>query len=537
MENLIIMRGHILFRGLLMLGSVVGTLLGAPVTAAERERPNILFCISDDQSWPHAGAYGCKWVKTPGFDRVAKEGILFSRCYTPNAKCAPSRACILTGRNSWQLEEACNHWCYFPAKFKTVMEALGENGYQVGFTSKGWAPGIATDAKGKAREMTGKRYNAKKAKPPTGAISSSDYAGNFEDFLGEVPEGEPWMFWYGSTEPHRRYEFQSGVKKGGKKLSELDGEVFKFWPDNETVRHDMLDYALEIEHFDSHLVKMLSVLEREGQIENTIVIVTADNGMPFPRIKGQEYELSNHLPLAIRWPKGIAKPGRVVEDYVNFIDLAPTFLEVAGVSPKESGMEAITGRSLVEIFKAERGGQVIPARDHVLIGKERHDIGRPHDEGYPIRGLLKGGMLYLHNFEISRWPQGNPVTGYLNCDGGPTKTEILNLYRAGTDPGFWANAFGRRPSEELYNVVQDPECLVNLVGSEDQKSKAQEMREELFRRLKGQGDPRMEGRMDYFESMPYADRRGRGFYENYRAGKKTVSGWVNRSDFEKEDPK
>ena len=107
------------------------------------ERPNILFAIADDWSFGHAGAYGCEWIKTPAFDRVAREGILFNRAYTPNAKCAPSRAIILTGRNSWQLEEAANHQNIFPAKFKGWMEVLTENGYSTGFTGKGWGPGIA----------------------------------------------------------------------------------------------------------------------------------------------------------------------------------------------------------------------------------------------------------------------------------------------------------------------------------------------------------------------------------------------------------
>ena len=105
-------------------------------------KPNILLAIADDWSWPHAGAYGCTWVKTPAFDRVAREGLLFARGYTPNAKCAPSRACLLTGRNSWQLEEAANHWCYFPEKFKSVFAALAEGGYITGHTAKGWGPGV-----------------------------------------------------------------------------------------------------------------------------------------------------------------------------------------------------------------------------------------------------------------------------------------------------------------------------------------------------------------------------------------------------------
>ena len=147
------------------------------------KKPNILFCIADDASWPHMGAYGCDWVKTPGFDRVARDGLLFNRAYTPNAKCAPSRACILTGRNSWQLEEAANHWCYFPRKFKTYAEALTEHGYHVGYTSKGWAPGIAGEIDGKPRQLTGKPYNNRKTTPPAQYISADDYSANFADFL------------------------------------------------------------------------------------------------------------------------------------------------------------------------------------------------------------------------------------------------------------------------------------------------------------------------------------------------------------------
>ena len=96
------------------------------------KRPNILFCISDDQSWPHASAYGCQWVNTPAFDRVAREGILFNNAFTPNAKCAPSRAAILTGRYSWQLQEACNHLCFFPSEYVTFQEIFATLYHNIG---------------------------------------------------------------------------------------------------------------------------------------------------------------------------------------------------------------------------------------------------------------------------------------------------------------------------------------------------------------------------------------------------------------------
>jgi N-sulfoglucosamine sulfohydrolase len=158
---------HILLPLAILMAAVVmrpnGLLAESDATA---KRPNILFAIADDWSFGHAGVYGCGWVQTPNFDRVAKEGILFTRAYTPNAKCAPSRAIILTGRYSWQLEEAGNHMAFFPAKFGSFMERLETAGYSTGYTGKGWGPGFANDVNGKPRRITGKGFQNKTAKPP-----------------------------------------------------------------------------------------------------------------------------------------------------------------------------------------------------------------------------------------------------------------------------------------------------------------------------------------------------------------------------------
>ncbi len=502
----------------------------APVLALEKpKRPNILFAIADDWG-KHAGAYGTPWVKTPAFDRVAREGLLFNQAYTPNAKCAPSRACILTGRNSWQLKEAANHICYFPAEFKGWGEALSEQGWFVGHTLKGWGPGVANDAAGKPRLMTGKAFNARKAQPPTGEISNNDYAGNFSDFLQAAPKDGPWCFWYGSVEPHRGYEFGSGVAKGGKKLTDID-HVPGYWPDNDTTRNDLLDYAFEIEHFDQHLGRMLAELERRGELANTLVVVTSDHGMPFPRGKGNAYEFSNHVPLAAMWPDGIVKPGRKVDDFVSFVDLAPTFIELAQVAWKDTGMAEAAGRSLGEIFRSEKSGLVIPERDHVLIGKERTDIGRPHDEGYPIRGLVRDGWLYLKNYEPTRWPVGNPETGYLDCDGGATKSLILADHRKDPTNPSWALCFGQRLSEELYDLKKDPDCLKNLAVTE--VAKRTELAGVMTAQLTSQGDPRMSGQGAVFDRYPHANKGHVGFYERFMSGEKLPTGWINPTDIEK----
>src|SRR5690606_28094927 len=166
-------------------------------------------------------------------------------------------------------------------------------------------------------------------------------------------------------------------------------------------------------------------LEARGELENTLIVVTSDNGMPFPRVKGQAYEYSNHLPLAIFWPGGIRHPGRTIDDFISFTDLAPTFLELAGIPAERSGMQPIAGESFGDILFSEKEGMVDPGRNFVLLGKERHDVGRPEDKGYPIRGIVRDSMLYLRNFQTDRWPAGNPETGYMNTDGSPAKTVIL----------------------------------------------------------------------------------------------------------------
>jgi N-sulfoglucosamine sulfohydrolase len=518
--------------------AVAGLVLAAylPLRGASSQqptRPNVLFAIADDWSFGHAGAYGAQWVRTPAIDRVARDGVLFSRAYTPNAKCAPSRSMLLTGRQSWQLEEAANHVPFFPVKFRTWVEALSDNGYFAGMTGKGWGPGVANDAQGKPRRMTGRPFDARKAPAPATGIAADDYAANFADFLdAAAPKGQPWSFWYGAREPHRRYEYGSGVAKGNKRLSDID-RVPGYWPDNDVVRNDMLDYAYEVEHFDRHLGRMLQLLEERGLLDDTIIIVTSDNGMPFPRVKGQAYDLSNHVPLAMMWRRGIKAAARVVDDYVSFVDLAPTLIDLAGLKWSATGMQPASGGSLTDILFSDKSGRISGHRDHVLLGQERHDVGRPQDWGYPIRGIIKDDALYLRNYEPSRWPAGNPETGYLNTDGGPTKTDILQARREGRDKGFWDLGFGKRGAEEFYDLKNDPDCLTNLAGEPKHRKHKESLRQLMERELRAQDDPRQFGRGGIFDRYVYADETTRNFYERFMRGEKLNPGWVNASDFEK----
>ena len=487
--------------------------------------PNILFVITDDQSYPHTSIYGTKWINTPGFDRVAQQGLLFNHAYTTNAKCSPSRATILTGRDSWLLEEATNHVPFFPEKFSTFPEVLKNNGYKTGKTGKGWAPGVALK-NGKKRNLIGKDFSKIKTDPPSKFISNNNYFENFKYFLDEKENNQPFFFWMGGHEPHRRYEYQSGIKYGKKEINEIE-KVPNYWPESENVKTDILDYAFEIEYFDSHLERVINELENRNLLDNTIIVVTSDNGMPFPRVKGQVFPFDNRLPLAIRWGKGIKNPGRIINDYVSFSDFAPTFLDLVGIDSENHQMKNFSGISWKTIFNDETN---VKKRDYMIIGKERHDVGRENDQGYPVRAIIAGQYFYSINFKPERWPAGNPETGYLNTDGSPTKTEILNLKKQGKTVDYWNYAFGKRPKETLYDLKNDPYCINNIVDC--YVSLKDSLRKILVSDLTQSKDPRVLGNGEIFDNYIYAENRTRNFYNRHMSGELLDSNWVNPSDFE-----
>jgi N-sulfoglucosamine sulfohydrolase len=456
-------------------------------------RPNILFAIADDAS--HMGAYGHRFLNTPAFDRVAKEGVLFNRAFTTNPKCAPSRASILTGNHTWQLEDAGCHFGIFPSKFPVYPDLLDQSGYHVGFTGKGWAPGDY-ERGGFKHNPAGREYNACKLVPPAQTeISDKDYAANFVDFLEKRPEDSPFCFWYGGHEPHRHYNKGEGLR-AGKTTEHI--ELPPYWPDDEIIKEDMVDYAYEIEWFDQHLASMIEKLKAIGEYENTLIVVTSDNGAPFPRVKGQMYEDDFRLPLAASWP-AVIQPGRKIDDLVSFTDFAPTFLEAAGLEVPST----LPGKSLMGIFQSLEAGWVEPDRDHVFMGRERHDMGREGDRGYPVRCLRTKDYLYVRNFAPDRWPAGNPETNYTNCDGSPTKDLILERHQNEGEEYYYNLNFGKRPLEELYAVETDPACIKNLAGDPAFQSLKEEMWQQLQEGLEKHGDPRIFGNGDQFDHYEY----------------------------------
>ena len=472
---------YIRFRWCAALVVICGASFGA------EPRPNILFAIADDWSWPHASIWDAPEIHTPHFDRVAREGILFELAFTAAPQCSPNRAAILTGRHIWQLQEAGTHGSIFPKTYPVFTDQLEASGYFIGYTGKPWAPGRWEEG-GWDRNPAGPKFGDNLIEPPASGISNIDYAANFRDFMKARPADAPFFFWYGAREPHLRYEQGSG-KRLGKNPDRV--RVPKFLPNDPIVRNDMLDYFVEIEWFDRHLGAMLDQLEQLGELAHTLVIVTSDNGMPFPKAKANLYEYGTHVPLAMYW-EGRIEPGRRSDALVSAIDLGATVLAAAGVAIPET----MTGRSFLALLTDPdaRG-----PRPFLATGRERHSHARFDNRGYPARALRTQEYLYIRNFKPDRWPAGDP-DAYYDVDASPTKTLMQDRLER-NDPLSVA-AFGKRPAEELFDIRNDPECLVNLANHPDHERVRIQMDGVLSRLLAAQQDPRVLGTGDVFESYP-----------------------------------
>jgi len=469
---------------------------------AQTKRPNILFCISDDQSYPHASIYGTKWLRTPAFDRVAREGALFHNAFVSTPSCCPSRGSVLAGQDFYRLREASmNHTVWPPENdIPLYTDLLAGAGYQVGYTGKGWAPGVWNAAR--RVSPAGPAYNSVTLQPPGDGLSNVDYTANFSAFLDGRAEGQPFCFWAGFVEPHRIFEDGIGVRHG-KELEQIKPPGF--FPDSKQVRSDVADYAFEIEYYDGHVGRMLDALEQRGELENTLIICTSDNGMAFPRAKATVYDYGARMPFAARWGDRI-KPGRVVDDFVSFRDLAPTFLEAAG----EPVPGEMSGRSLMPILESPLSGQIDPDRHSAVFGIERHLPGsRPDGAGYPMRAIRTADYLYIRNIEVEKnpvgdhpgivWPDDDPTGGFGDTDGSPTKTYIWQ----GRDryPKLADMAFGKRPAEELYAVRSDEFDLRNLADDSSYAEVKALLAAKLSAYLEDSEDPRALGDGDLFDRI------------------------------------
>ncbi|MCL3780560.1 DUF229 domain-containing protein [Prolixibacteraceae bacterium JC049] len=488
-------------------------------------RPNVLFVISDDQSFEHTSFNGCSFIETPAFDKIASEGIYFTNCIAGSPGCAPSRSTIVTGRFHWQNEEAGQHASHWPKKFVSMVDEFQRSGYQLGRAGKGVGPFKYgepfrnKDAAGNADDTNQYGKNNEDVRIAKG-ISRKNYAANFKRFMENRDEKQPFFFWFGAHEPHRAFE-KGSWKRLGKQLKDV--KVPGFLPDTDVIRGDLLDYAVEIEWFDSHLQKMLDLLKEKGELDNTIVVVTSDNGMAFPRAKANCYEYGVHVPFAIRYPKTFTGK-RKVDNVISFADIAPTLFSVCDITPKK--MLPMSGDNILPLLKSKKEGLIKSGRKYVFSGRERHSCSRYRNWGYPQRAIRDNSFLLIWNLHSERWPAGapqrlvnkeskecHPMYGmddsgrhisewaFTDVDAAPSKSEIVEKRKM--FPEYFNWSYGKRGEFELYDIENDPYCLKNLAVDVKYKKEMQRLKKALLKKLKATRDPRIVGKdKEVFDSYP-----------------------------------
>ena len=468
---------------------LLGLCLAFSISQAQTTRPNIVFCLADDWGWPHAGAYGDQAVKTPNFDRLAKEGALFQHAFVSSPSCTPSRNAFITGKFHWELGPGANLWSTLPKEHESFIHLLEDHGYAIGRNNaKTWGPG---------KLDSWEEYHGKH---PSGEAYP-----DFEGFLNQA-ENKPFFYWVGTSDPHRDYEPKTGINSGID-LSKV--HLFTHFPDNELVRSDVADYYFEVQRWDSLVGSVIQTLEEKGLLENTIIIMTGDHGMPFPRGKGNLYDSGVRVPFAVRWGTGVPA-GRSIDDFISFADIAPTLLTLAQVEvPKD-----MTGRSFANILTSSKAG-FVEGRKEMVFGRERHTPAqeKPNMAGYPSRGLRTTSFLYIKNYHPDRWPAGTGEEGktnmpgqwYSDCDGGPTKTYILeNKDKDQAHARYFQLSFDKRPADELYDLKNDPDQVHNLASDPRYSKVVARLQKRLHVQLIKRNDPRAKDpNYTGFDDFPY----------------------------------
>ncbi len=514
-------------------------LSSSSLLAADAKRPNILFAFADD--WGrYAGAYARldgpgtinDVVRTPNFDRVARDGVLFRRAFVSAPSCTPCRSALLSGQHFWRTGRgAILRGAVWDGSQPAYPLMLRDAGYNIGETYKVWSPGTPADAPYGAGtfayERAGGRFNqfsqnVTKMAAEGATVEAAKQAlydevrKNFDDFLAARPPDRPFCYWFGPTNVHRKWTRGSGKALWEINPDDLRGKMPPFLPDVAEVREDLADYFGEVQAFDAALGLLLDRLDEMGELDNTLVVVSGDHGAPgFPHGKCNLYDFGSSVSLAMRW--GGARGGRVVDDLVSLTDLAPTFLELGGVAVPDT----MTGRSLVDVLKSDKSGQVDPRRSAVFIGRERHvESARADFMPYPQRAIRTQDFLYIVNFRPDRWPLGDPYR--LDGDNPPSEVELTEETRASlpdedagpskawlvgmrNDPQWKSHfqwVYGKRPREELYDLKADPHQVKNVAADPDFAQTRAALERRLLDELRRTGDPRLVDDGRFFETPP-----------------------------------
>ncbi len=513
---------------------------GAARSRAGDKRPNIFFFFADDWG-KYASIYNSfgpnKAFKTPVMDKFAADGIRFNNAHVTAPSCTPCRSSLLSGQYFYRTGlGAILQGAKWDPKIPSYPLLLEKAGYHIGYSYKVWSPGTPQDAPygGKAKEYAGegRRFCAfsqnvtrlvKSGKSIEQAKKDvcAEALRNFQHFLEDRKVGQPFCYWFGPTNTHRKWIQGSGKHLWALDPDDLKGRMPKFLPDVHEIREDMCDYLGEVLALDMIFGMLLQKLDEIGERDNTLIVASGDHGIPgFPRGKCNLYDFGTNVPLFVQW-KDRATGARVVDDFVNLMDLAPTFLEAAG----EPVPQCMTGTSIVNLLRSRKSGRIDPKRDHVITGRERH-VAKARDGQlpYPQRAIRTKDFLYIRNFAPDRWPMGAPTglddpatepsyeklrdntfVAFGDLDASPTKAWMVTNRKDARWAEHWRLGFGKRPPEELYDLRTDVDQMKNLAEDPRYAETREELSKKLMDTLRETGDPRVHGDGLTFERPPYVN--------------------------------
>ena len=501
-----------------------------PLMARADRKPNILMLFADDLG-RYASAYSSKdlpsvndVISTPTFDQIANEGVLATNAFVSAPSCSPCRAALISGRHfftngscsqlhhRWHGPETSDPW----GEISGYAEILKKNGYHIGLTHKDHVKG----------KKFGPQFNkaGRKVNGFSQYVSKGDailkrkqdlYAEcreNFRSFLAARKEGQPFMYHFHPTNPHRAWTRGSGKKLWGIDPESLKGKMPPFLPDVPVIREDLADYLGEAMAFDECCRILIEELKATGEYDDTLIVISGDHGAPgFPRGKTNCYDFGARVLFAARWP-GQIQAAQTLTKPISLIDLAPTFLAAAGVKKADT----MHGENLLPALGS---GDHSKLRSWALIGRETHvESARERELPYSMRSIRTEDHLYIINFTPDRSPMGDLLAlkngaipfdklakstrlTYADVDAGPTKAWMVLNREKPECKKQWDLGFGPRPAEELYELKSDPHQVTNLADESQYSAIKAKLRAKLMAVLKEHNDPRLNG--GQFDYPPY----------------------------------
>jgi arylsulfatase A-like enzyme len=422
--------------------AIIVLLLFALIGKAQdpKGRPNIIYIIADDISYDDFGCYGNKDVRTPNIDRIAKEGMRFTNAYLTTSSCSPSRTSIISGRYPHNTGSAELHTA-LPVEqipFPLLLKNAGYYTVQAGKSHFGTPALRAFDTAYEGKE---------------GGTGSEE---RWVKCLQERPKDKPIFAWFAALDAHRIWQ----ADKFGTPHNPENITVPPYLANTDATKRDIASYYNEISRFDYYIGEVEKELKRQGILHNTIMIIMADNGRPFPRCKTRLYDSGIKTPFIVKWDKGVAA-GSVCNSLLSVVDIAPTLTELAGLKP----LKQFQGKSFSKLFKNPKE----EFRQYVYAEHNWHDY-EAHE-----RMIRSQNFLYILNSRPNL-----PNHGPADSNNSPSFDDLKKLRDSGKLSAAQQDLFMQpRPNEELYNCNTDPMQLHNIASVPSNRETLKTLRKAL----------------------------------------------------------